>query len=54
MFMDQMGIRREELAADSQVGGRASYREASEKTDNNLFIQQAFGSVIGTERDEMD
>ncbi|NMC73520.1 MAG: FAD-dependent oxidoreductase [Geobacteraceae bacterium] len=38
MSMDLMGIRREELIDGIQVGGVASYLEASEKADNNLFI----------------
>jgi peroxiredoxin family protein len=38
MSMDLMGIRREELINGIQVGGVASYLEASEQADNNLFI----------------
>lgn len=38
MSMDLMGIRREELIDGIHVGGVASYQEASEKADNNLFI----------------
>jgi len=38
MSMDLMGIRREELIDDIQVGGVATYLEASERADNNLFI----------------
>jgi peroxiredoxin family protein/rhodanese-related sulfurtransferase/TusA-related sulfurtransferase len=38
MSMDLMGIRREELIDGIQVGGVASYLEASESADNNLFI----------------
>jgi NADPH-dependent 2,4-dienoyl-CoA reductase/sulfur reductase-like enzyme/peroxiredoxin family protein/rhodanese-related sulfurtransferase/TusA-related sulfurtransferase len=38
MSMDLMGIRREELIDGVTVGGVASYLEASEKADNNLFI----------------
>jgi len=38
MSMDLMGIRLEELVDDIQIGGVASYLEASEKSDNNLFI----------------
>ncbi len=38
MSMDLMGIRREELIDGIEVGGVASYLEASEKADNNLFI----------------
>ena len=38
MSMDLMGIRREELIDGIQVGGVATYLEASEKADNNLFI----------------
>jgi NADPH-dependent 2,4-dienoyl-CoA reductase/sulfur reductase-like enzyme/peroxiredoxin family protein/rhodanese-related sulfurtransferase/TusA-related sulfurtransferase len=38
MSMDLMGIRREELIDGIQVGGVASYLEASEQADNNLFI----------------
>jgi NADPH-dependent 2,4-dienoyl-CoA reductase/sulfur reductase-like enzyme/peroxiredoxin family protein/rhodanese-related sulfurtransferase/TusA-related sulfurtransferase len=38
MSMDLMGIRREELIDGIQVGGVASYLEASEHADNNLFI----------------
>jgi peroxiredoxin family protein/TusA-related sulfurtransferase len=38
MSMDLMGIRREELIDGIQVGGVASYLEASELADNNLFI----------------
>jgi NADPH-dependent 2,4-dienoyl-CoA reductase/sulfur reductase-like enzyme/peroxiredoxin family protein/rhodanese-related sulfurtransferase/TusA-related sulfurtransferase len=38
MSMDLMGIRREELIDGIEVGGVASYLEASEFADNNLFI----------------
>jgi NADPH-dependent 2,4-dienoyl-CoA reductase/sulfur reductase-like enzyme/peroxiredoxin family protein/rhodanese-related sulfurtransferase/TusA-related sulfurtransferase len=38
MSMDLMGIRREELIDGVQFGGVASYLEASEKSDNNLFM----------------
>ncbi len=38
MSMDLMGIRKEELIDGIQFGGVASYLEASEKSDNNLFI----------------
>jgi NADPH-dependent 2,4-dienoyl-CoA reductase/sulfur reductase-like enzyme/peroxiredoxin family protein/rhodanese-related sulfurtransferase/TusA-related sulfurtransferase len=38
MSMELMGIRREELIDGIQVGGVASYLEASEHADNNLFI----------------
>ena len=38
MSMDVMGIRKEELIDGVQFGGVASYLEASEKADNNLFI----------------
>jgi peroxiredoxin family protein len=38
MSMDLMGIRKEELIDGVQFGGVASYLEASEKADNNLFI----------------
>lgn len=38
MSMELMGIHREELIDGIQVGGVASYLEASEKADNNLFI----------------
>ena len=38
MSMDLMGIRREELIDGIQIGGVASYLEASEHADNNLFI----------------
>ncbi|HTY20452.1 MAG TPA: FAD-dependent oxidoreductase [Geobacteraceae bacterium] len=38
MSMDLMGIRREELIDGIEVGGVASYLEASEHADNNLFI----------------
>jgi NADPH-dependent 2,4-dienoyl-CoA reductase/sulfur reductase-like enzyme/peroxiredoxin family protein/rhodanese-related sulfurtransferase/TusA-related sulfurtransferase len=38
MSMDLMGIRKEELIDGVQIGGVASYLEASEKADNNLFI----------------
>ncbi len=38
MSMDLMGIRREELIDGVEVGGVASYLEASERADNNLFI----------------
>jgi len=38
MSMDLMGIRREELIDGIQIGGVASYLEASEHSDNNLFI----------------
>jgi NADPH-dependent 2,4-dienoyl-CoA reductase/sulfur reductase-like enzyme/peroxiredoxin family protein/rhodanese-related sulfurtransferase/TusA-related sulfurtransferase len=38
MSMELMGIRREELIEGVEVGGVASYLEASEQADNNLFI----------------
>jgi NADPH-dependent 2,4-dienoyl-CoA reductase/sulfur reductase-like enzyme/peroxiredoxin family protein/rhodanese-related sulfurtransferase/TusA-related sulfurtransferase len=38
MSMDLMGIRKEELIDGIQFGGVASYLEASEHADNNLFI----------------
>ncbi len=38
MSMDLMGIRAEELIDGVQYGGVASYLEASEHADNNLFI----------------
>ncbi|HEX9022210.1 MAG TPA: DsrE/DsrF/DrsH-like family protein, partial [Geobacteraceae bacterium] len=38
MSMDLMGIRREELIDGVQVGGVATYLEASERADNNLFM----------------
>jgi peroxiredoxin family protein/rhodanese-related sulfurtransferase/TusA-related sulfurtransferase len=38
MSMELMGIRREELIDGIEVGGVASYLEASETADNNLFI----------------
>ena len=38
MSMDLMGIRREELIDGIEVGGVAAYLEASEHSDNNLFI----------------
>ena len=38
MSMELMGIRREELIEGIQIGGVASYLEASEQADNNLFI----------------
>lgn len=38
MSMDLMGIRREELIDGIQIGGVASYLEASEQADTNLFI----------------
>ena len=38
MSMDLMGIRHEELIDGIQIGGVASYLEASEASDNNLFI----------------
>jgi NADPH-dependent 2,4-dienoyl-CoA reductase/sulfur reductase-like enzyme/peroxiredoxin family protein/TusA-related sulfurtransferase/rhodanese-related sulfurtransferase len=38
MSMDLMGIRAEELIDGVTVGGVASYLEASEHADNNLFI----------------
>ena len=38
MSMDLMGIRKEELIDGVQFGGVASYLEASESSDNNLFI----------------
>jgi len=38
MSMELMGIRREELIDGIQAGGVASYLEASEHADNNLFI----------------
>ena len=38
MSMDLMGIRREELIDGIEIGGVASYLEASEHADNNLFI----------------
>ena len=38
MSMELMGIRREELIEGIEIGGVASYLEASEQADNNLFI----------------
>jgi peroxiredoxin family protein/TusA-related sulfurtransferase len=38
MSMDLMGIRQEELIDGVQSGGVAAYLEASESSDNNLFI----------------
>jgi len=38
MSMELMGIRREELIDGIEVGGVATYLEASEQADNNLFI----------------
>lgn len=38
MSMDLMGIRKEELIDGVQIGGVAAYLEASERSDNNLFI----------------
>ncbi len=38
MSMELMGFRREELIEGVQVGGVASYLEAAERADNNLFI----------------
>ncbi|MGC8765991.1 MAG: CoA-disulfide reductase [Brevinematia bacterium] len=38
MSMDLMGIKKEELIDGVEVGGVASYLEASEHADNNLFI----------------
>lgn len=38
MSMELMGIRPEELIDGVQVGGVAMYLEASERSDNNLFI----------------
>jgi NADPH-dependent 2,4-dienoyl-CoA reductase/sulfur reductase-like enzyme/peroxiredoxin family protein/rhodanese-related sulfurtransferase/TusA-related sulfurtransferase len=38
MSMDLMGIRKEELIDGVQIGGVAAYLEASEHSDNNLFI----------------
>jgi len=38
MSMDLMGIRKEELIEGVQFGGVAAYLEASESSDNNLFI----------------
>lgn len=38
MSMDLMGIRKEELIDGVEVGGVAAYLEASESSDNNLFI----------------
>jgi len=38
MSMELMGIRQEELIDGIEVGGVASYLEASERADNNLFI----------------
>jgi NADPH-dependent 2,4-dienoyl-CoA reductase/sulfur reductase-like enzyme/peroxiredoxin family protein/rhodanese-related sulfurtransferase/TusA-related sulfurtransferase len=38
MSMDLMGIRAEELIDGVQFGGVAAYLEASESSDNNLFI----------------
>jgi NADPH-dependent 2,4-dienoyl-CoA reductase/sulfur reductase-like enzyme/peroxiredoxin family protein/rhodanese-related sulfurtransferase/TusA-related sulfurtransferase len=38
MSMELMGIRREELIDGIEIGGVASYLEASELSDNNLFI----------------
>jgi len=38
MSMDLMGIQRAELIDGIEIGGVASYLEASEQADNNLFI----------------
>lgn len=38
MSMELMGIRQEELIEGIEVGGVATYLEASERADNNLFI----------------
>ena len=38
MSMDLMGFRREELIDGIEIGGVATYLEASERADNNLFI----------------
>jgi peroxiredoxin family protein/rhodanese-related sulfurtransferase/TusA-related sulfurtransferase len=38
MSMDLMGLRKEELIDGIEVGGVAVYLEASERSDNNLFI----------------
>ncbi|MEJ5283733.1 MAG: CoA-disulfide reductase [Brevinematia bacterium] len=38
MSMDLMGIKKEELIDGVEIGGVASYLEASEYADNNLFI----------------
>ncbi len=38
MSMDLMGIKKEELIDGVEIGGVASYLEASEHADNNLFI----------------
>jgi NADPH-dependent 2,4-dienoyl-CoA reductase/sulfur reductase-like enzyme/peroxiredoxin family protein/rhodanese-related sulfurtransferase/TusA-related sulfurtransferase len=38
MSMDLMGIRKEELIDGVEIGGVAAYLEASEHSDNNLFI----------------
>ncbi len=38
MSMDLMGIKKEELIDGIEIGGVASYLEASEYADNNLFI----------------
>ena len=38
MSMELMGFRREELIDGVQIGGVASYLEAAERADNNLFI----------------
>jgi NADPH-dependent 2,4-dienoyl-CoA reductase/sulfur reductase-like enzyme/peroxiredoxin family protein/rhodanese-related sulfurtransferase/TusA-related sulfurtransferase len=38
MSMELMGIRREELIDGVEIGGVATYLEASEQADNNLFI----------------
>jgi NADPH-dependent 2,4-dienoyl-CoA reductase/sulfur reductase-like enzyme/peroxiredoxin family protein/rhodanese-related sulfurtransferase/TusA-related sulfurtransferase len=38
MSMELMGIRKEELIDGIEIGGVASYLEASEHADNNLFI----------------
>jgi peroxiredoxin family protein len=38
MSLDLMGIRKEELIDGVEIGGVAAYLEASEHSDNNLFI----------------
>ncbi len=38
MSMELMGLRGEELIDGIELGGVATYLEASERADNNLFI----------------
>lgn len=44
MSMDLMGLRREELIDGIEVGGVATYLEASERADNNLLYMTQKGA----------